>query len=467
MSKRKIPCKFCQGEVLSEQNGRTSSSQALFPRMQNLLVAISDLLAIVTGGPKTVPKKDAIGGKCEACGDTGELEDYTDTTEEDKAAADILSSNQETILQNEIKRGNGLGGNTLHRTAGNRFDMVGLTFNNAQSYTLHENKAVVAGAGEVHQEGRAAVTVGVKTNGITSNNVPSNGGGDYRILAANRFEVGAGAQGIWINTPGPVTMAGSIVRLAGAEVSVGSREGPLLLQGKHTQIGGDTITMTPQGEKGHVHIQGTVSATGNVQAGGAYFDNLFFATATCPSKQEPTKVSSQTDLLAGPALWGYAASGPQGSGRLTKVSLENFLKWIVDSTTDINLSKTLGALNPRNALKNSDNGIALFYSILPIESKITGICVGLFGAGIVYNYPHSHPLPDTPHTHDVTVPAINHEGNSSADLVREKYKAGGGNTRIPVSSEGGAGNIFNKLLAAIGAVIQSIFGKSRPYEDAL
>ena len=89
---RKIECPYCKGEVLSEQNGRTTTSASLFPRVQNFITAISDLISAIAGGTKTVSRKQAIGGTCGACNNKGYIEDPTDTSKDDKAVADYLKS---------------------------------------------------------------------------------------------------------------------------------------------------------------------------------------------------------------------------------------------------------------------------------------------------------------------------------------------------------------------------------------
>jgi hypothetical protein len=467
---RKIPCNYCKGQVLATQNGRGTSSQALFPRLQNFLTSIGDLMSALLGGQKTISRKEAIGGKCKTCGGSGFIEDVTDTSKQDQAAAQYLQGKAEKILELEKKLGNSPGGSMLERVAGAKVTIVGRTLNNAQSVTVHKGKAAhptstVVGKG-------TPTTVGPEkdkgTNVVTGNNPPANtGGGFYYIQCGNKFKLTTGAQGIEMTSHGPISIDGSQIRLAGAEVTLGSNSGPTVIEGDHLQLNGQSIALTPTGEAGEVVIQGSASCTGNIRAGGAYIENLYTSSLTCPEHQISSKMAAgTTDLVSGPAKW----SGI--SGAFPRLAVQNLVKWISDSTTDINLAGTMSPINPRSILKLNDNFTNLLYSVFPIELFPTGIIpkgmcivvgVGNLGYPVVstnpapipiYNFPHSHALPDSPHSHDVSVPAISHAGNSSADVVRQKFVAAGGNTRIPASpTESG-----NPLTKMVGGVIGAVKG---------
>ena len=460
---RKIPCTYCKGEVMSTQNGRSTSSQALFPRLQNFLTSIGDLMSSLLGGQKTVSRKEAIGGKCKTCGGSGFIEDVSDTSKQDKAAADYLQSKSERILELEKKLGNSPGGSMLERIAGAKVTIVGRTLNNAQSITTHKGKAAHPTSNVV---GKATPTTigpekGKGTNVITGNNVPANtGGGIYYIQCGNKFKLTTGAQGIEMTSHGPISIDGSQVRLTGAEVSIGGNSGPTIIEGDHLQLNGQSIALTPTGPAGEVVIQGSASCSGNFKAGGAYFENLYAASLTCPEHQISTKPSSgSTDLISGPAKW----SGT--SGTLPKLATQNLIKWITDSTTDINLAGSMSPINPRSIMKLNDNFVNLIYSIVPIELVQTGIAIGVGNLGYpvisqVYNFPHSHAIPDSPHTHDVSVPAVSHEGNSTADVVRQKFAAAGGNTRIPAGPTE-SGNPLTKMVGGVMGAAKGVMSATQ------
>jgi hypothetical protein len=447
---RKIPCPFCTGQVLATQNGKGSSSQTLFPRLQNFLTAVSDLISVLTMGQKTVSRRAALGGKCETCGNSGSIKDPTDRKSQERAAAQILKSNAAKIRELETKLGHSPGGSMLERIAGAKVTIVGRTLNNAKSVTVLKGKAAYPESQVVKKA--VPTTKGPKkgegTNQIVGNNPPANtGGGLYYIQCGNKFKMTTGAQGIEMMSYGPISIDGTQVRISGAEITLGTNGGPTVVEGDHLQLNGKSIALTPSGNAGEVVIQGSASCSGNFKAGGAYVENLYAASITCPSSQTSTKVAAgTTDYVTGPAKWGGSSSS------FPKLAIQNLLKWVMDSTTDFNMLGGMPPINPRSILKTIDNMSNMIYSVIPIETSPTGLCITAVGIGLVYNYPHSHALPDAAHSHDVTVPAISHDGNSSADVVRQKFDAGGGNSKAPVGpTENG-----NPLVKLVGGVIGGI-----------
>lgn len=463
---RKIPCPYCTGEVLAEVNGRTSSSAALFPRLQNVLVAILDAISAIFGGPKTVSKKEALGGKCRTCGDTGFIEDVTDTSEQDKAAADYLASKADRILELEAtKLGNSPGGNMVRRVAGAKVEIIGRTLNTAKSYTVHEGKAAYRTGGKVTKGGRApqGPEKGKGGNVITGNNVPANtGGGLYYIQCGNKFKLVAGSQGIDLTSTGPINIDGGMVRFTGAEMTLGGKTGPVVLEGNNVTVnstGGITLAPGQGGVPGDstgqnvkdtsaaVSICSPLYVSGNINTGGIAAGQAFFEGMTMPEKQETTKISSQTDLITGPAQW-----SPTG---LAPLAVKNLIKWVSDSSTDIILAGAMNPLNPRSMLKMKDNMINVIYSALPVELVPTGICVTTAGLGLIYNFPHTHTMPDEAHSHNVSMPAINFKGHT-AETVRAAADAGGINTAIPAVAE--TGDWLTKVVGGAVGVFKAVTG---------
>jgi len=442
--KRQIPCNFCKGEVLSEQNGRTTSSASLFPRVQNLLVSISETLSLVRGNTKTVDRKTAIGGTCKACGGKGTYDDPSDTSDKDKAAAEYLKKNADKIDELSAKLGKSLGGSRLTRIAGAEVLLVGHEFNGAPSYDVVKN---VAGPGNkiVKGAGRAAVDAGTTEHTqVNGNNVPANsGGGHYIIRCSNRFQLAVGSQGINIKTSGPLEIDGGIVHFTGAEVLVGSKN-QTTISGNHLVLDGTNISITPTGTSKQVGVNGSLGVTGNLQAGGAYIDNLYVSKITCPSKQASSKASSGGSLITGPAAWG--GTNPEALA----LALKDLIKCVSDSSVDPNLFAACGAITPRGILKLTDKMYNLVYSGIPVETKPTGIALGT----LVFNFPHTHMLPDDPHTHDVKVPAINYENHETADTVRAAFDAAGGNTGVPCAGSTD-GNFLGKLWGSLGNAVKS------------
>lgn len=448
---RKIPCRYCAGEVLSEQNGRVSSSISLFPRMQNLIIAIIEFLNSIFGGPKTVSRKEAMGGKCETCGDTGFIEDATDTSEQDQAAVDYLRSKTDRILELEAKLGNSPGGNMVTRVAGVKIDIVGRTLNNADAVTVHEGKAVYRSQNKVTAQGRA-LPIGPKKgeggNVVTSNNPPGNtGGGLYFIQCGNKFKVEAGAQGIELHTKGVINIDGGMVRFTGAEVSVGSGVGPLSLCGDNVLLQSSNAINVHPG-KGAFNVDSSINTPGNVIAGGGYVDNLYFSNATCPEKQGTTKIGSQTDGIGGPAVFGGVKPALQIQ------TTANAVKWVKDSVLDSLFARLMSPVNPRSIAKNKDNITNMIYSKLPQEIAPTGWVYGVMpGPGLlpIFNFPHSHAQPDGVHSHNVNLPALAFEGRTSEQVRAEFAAAGGNDPKLPCAASGAKGDLYTQFSAVAQA----------------
>jgi hypothetical protein len=116
------------------------------------------------------------------------------------------------------------------------------------------------------------------------------------------------------------------------------------------------------------------------------------------------------------------------------------------TTISLILTNILGASTAGQT--DSDNGSAVTGPI-----AITGgTLVATVASPITLNnFPHSHALPDQPHSHDIAVPAIKHDGNSSAETIREAYKSAGGNSSVPATDSGNQ-NVLSSIIGAIGAV---------------
>lgn len=457
MAKRKIECPYCAGEVLSEQNGRAARSASLWPKFQNICFAITEVLSLITGNTKTVPREQAIGDKCEACDGTKQIDDPSDSSDADQAGFSILESFKDKILNNLVKLGNSPGGSRLTRIAGADVLVVGHVLNTAESVGVKEN---VPGPGgptvgkDKAGEGRGGLPGGNKDYSQAKGlNPPANsGGGHYIIQCGNKFNLVAGAQGANIETYGPLVLHGKGgVTVTGAEVTIGSGVATTAIGGKHVNIEGSNISLTPNGKSGHVNVTGSIQATGNIQSGGAYFDNVYFAKGTCPSKQVPVKGGSSTAIHTGPAIWGGTNTAA------LRAAFTQLQKHVQERTLDFDLFKAGGPTTPRFYLNLNDLLYNLTYATLPLELKVTGIAVGLAGVSIVYNFPHTHAMHDGLHNHQVNVPALDCEGHSSAASVRNAANAAGVNSQV--AATGGSGeNFFAQLWSAVGAVYTAIGG---------
>lgn len=457
-SKRKIPCPYCTGEVLSEQNGRAARSASLWPKFQNICFAVTEIFDLITGNTKTISRKQAIGGKCEACDDKRYIEDPSDSSAADQAAASILKANEQKLEENLAKLGSSPGGSRLTRIAGADVLVIGHVLNTAESVGIKKDVPGPGGGTAIGVdkggEGNASAAKGNKEhNAVKQLNTPANsGGGHYIIQCGNKFDLITGSQGAHFSTYGPLNLHGKAgVQVTGAEVTVGSSTGQTAIGGKHVNIQGDNISLAPTGKSGHVTINGSLQTTGNVKSGGAYFDNIYFAKGTCPSKQVPVKGGSTTAVQTGPAIWGGFNTAA------LRAAFLQLQKLVQERTLDYDLFKAGGPITPRFFLNLNDHVYGIVYASIPVETKVTGIAIGLAGVSLVYNFPHQHAMHDGLHNHQVEVPALDYQGHTSAASVRKAANAAGINSQVPAT--GGTGdNFFARLWQAIGGLYAALGG---------
>ena len=237
-------------------------------------------------------------------------------------------------------------------------------------------------------------------------------------------------------------------------MTFGTNVGQTSIAGNHVVVQGKNVSMKATGESGQIGIEGSLGITGNLQSGGAYVDNMYCAKLTMPSKTSSTKGGTPTHLQTGPASWGV-------TGNALINSLTDFKDFIVERSLDMNLFGQGGPTTPRFQFNLSDEISNMIYTALPVELKVTGICLTLAGPGVIFNFPHTHILPDGLHTHDVRGPAIAFDNHTSAESVKAAFASSGGNTQIAAAGEGGEKVGLLQSLAGIGKAGAELFGATR------
>jgi hypothetical protein len=351
------------------------------------------------------------GGKCPTCKGKNTVPDPSaKANEATKKGVDYLDAHKQQIQDLEARAGGKGGcGNRYTIVATNDVLQVGLGVNKTASYKV-DNTGTAPSALDT---GAPTTTVFRKdAKYVSGNNLPAPGCGHYVIQCYNKFTCFTGAHGIELVTHGPVNIAGGMTKITGAEVSVGSGVGPVTIAGDHLQLNGKSVAVNVSGPDSHFHVQGTMSATGNmVIGGGAHVDgDLSFTSATAPSKEVRTEFSSQIDNNSFKAVWG-GLSVKAISDQIS--NLQRFTKWAAGDPSLIIASKA-------GIQAVSDHMKHLAYLSQPYESSPTGwilpgqcIVVGAYGTSTnttlipVYIQPHHHNIPDMKHVHQMTVPNIN------------------------------------------------------------
>lgn len=376
------------------------------------------------------------GEKCGACGGAKTLTDVYDDTGRYEQAAALMDQKSQQILEAESKLG--LGGSRTTLIQGSEMLFVGLGFNNNRSYEVINNGAIAPSmrGGKIPQQNATKVNAVVGKQGSLA--WPQQVG-NYVIKCANKFSLLAGAGGITIATPGPLTISAGMLKIVGPQLSLGSSSGPLSLEGDSVNITGRAVSVTPTG--GELFVKGNINNTGNITTQGhAHFESVSFVKAaavgtnktTFPANANPDNTCTQ------PATWSGKGIGSQ------LMDLKTFFQNVI---TDSNTS-AFRLMSPKELLNVADRMASLTKLCIPIELKPTGVILpgfcNVFGIGnlgypvfstnlmpvLLYNFPHHHGLPEMMHNHEVTLPDIDYT-NSTPEALRKKIITGAHESGVP------------------------------------
>ena len=258
----------------------------------------------------------------------------------------------------------------------------------------------------------------------------------------------AGAGGITIATPGPLTFSAGMMKFVGPQLSLGSSIGPLTLEGDSVNITGKAISITPTG--GELFVKGNISNTGNITSvGHAHFESVSFAKGICVGTTKSTAPGNANpdNTITQPATWFPSSIAA------AILDLQTYYTHILSDTK----TSAFRLLSPKENLNISDRLIALTKLSLPIEIPIAptgylipgtpisvvGTCPCNFGGiagGVItgsilapvplYNVPHTHGLPEMMHSHDVVLPDMDYS-SGSAQALRGKVMTGMQESGVP------------------------------------
>jgi len=409
-----IPCPNCTGagggesSILVKTAGRLFSSIGNFLQRTFTIRIPTELLSYLK---ERMPVSKAVALKeCGTCKNERRVRDPSCDLNKYQAAASVAQAEARSIEENEAKLG--LGGNRYTLIQGDELLEVGLGMNTAPSYRVDYCGDVRNwGVGDPEnidvQKSGLQVPKGAKCNHVQGLNPPASPGGSYIIKAANRCEIMTGSQGFGCTTKGPVTLEGGITRITGPEVTVGSQTGRTLVEGDTVNLNGKSIEVAPS--DGHFFVKGTISNTGNMIVGGhAHFESASVVKLQVTGKNEPSSISSSSNIYGGPAFWG----GPAVEGIIA--ALRELASYATMSIANPEQAKTVPSVRWTLGLVDEIENVA--YTLRPIELLITGITMSLFGPGIVFNFPHVHALPDGVHVHETRIPDIDTTADSAKEL---------------------------------------------------
>lgn len=400
-NQRTVKCPDCDGEdFVNLFKKNTKDLSALFGNVGGATRLVLENAGILSKSSNRKKSKESLFKKgCPTCKGKKTLPDKTDQTKQTQAASKKAQQIQEEVTQLEAELGSaGPGGNLYTLVVGDNMLEVGLGHNDSKSYKVIKEGSLDPGGLQIEEE--AVMKVSTKTDAVVGTNPVATPGGHYTIKCSNKFTVRAGAQGIELNSEGPLTIRCGQTQFIGPEITIGSSVGRVSIEGKSTSIGGDTISLNPgAGGKGQVSCTGTFTTVGNMIAkGGAHIEgDLSCISMTMPGKTERSKHGSQDSMTTGAAVW-QAQAAVQG--------LQDFIR-----TRTFRAGDASGLIfAPREQQNIAAEQKNILKKALPIEPQPTGYCTVLGGssAGIhpIFNYPHHHPMPDGIHAHDSFVPNI-------------------------------------------------------------
>ena len=469
--KKELPCPMCEGQILAKRVGRAFATISGFlQRSFSIRIPTSIISYLKERMP--VSKASIFKDGCPACGGKSSIEDPSDMSAENQQVMSIAESKSKEILEAE---------KALAPACGNRYTLiqgcdlleVGLGINDADSYAIDEEKGLrskgLADFDKVDTKKAGPIPEGAKCNYVRGINSLASPGGHYMIKCSNKFSLITGAQGVEITSGGPVTISGGITRITGPEIVIGTSAGRLSLEGEVVDITGKSIEFSPT--NGHLFVKGTISNTGNIATGGhMHAESVSFVSAECTGKNEPSKISASSDLYVGPAFWG--GLGVEG----ITAALKDLVGYTISKLT--NPVEAPQVLTPRFFESVRDKVLNISYLMRPIETMPTGwilpgtcVVVGPMGVAVnpnpvpVYNYPHTHALPDGSHVHETRIPNIDCSADSASE-VRSKQcgvMAGAPLHKTSTTALQAALGLFELIGSVFVGVWKAIQGFSGPY----
>ena len=437
LAQRMIPCPCCSSanKVKDKIGGKNYFAVPFtdfkVPRFDHLIDKVADF-----------DSNRREGEKCKVCDGKKQIPDATDDSAKYQAAAEKVDKNAEKIMEREALLG--LGGTRTTYIQGSDLLFVGLGFNNNKTYETIPGGAIAPtmAGGKIPQQG------GVPANAI----VGKQGSlawpqqvGNYTIKCANKFNLLAGAGGITIATPGPLTFSAGMLRFTGPQLALGCSNGPLTLEGETVNVTGKAISVTPTG--GEFFVKGNINNTGNMTVQGhAHFESMSFTKASCIGITKSTFMAkANPDVLqTQPATWGSKA--------LTSALLD--LQTYVQAIPMDSKTSGFRSFSPKEGQNLADRLGAIASLALPWELKKTGyILPGTkFNASTVsghnnpnpstqvtiqvdslvelHNIPHVHGIPEMMHKHEITLPDMDYT-NDTPQALRGKVLNGAHESGVP------------------------------------
>jgi hypothetical protein len=467
---KKRECPFCTGEKIvnpKEEEIKTNNGASPYTPGGALSKFAASFNKAYNSFASRKKKNSEIITNCKICGNTREIEDLTDRSEQMKAAGKEAEALKDEMLKLEAELGPP-GGNRHTLVVGDEVLEVGLGYNDTPSYTIIKDGGV---GPATTMEKEAPMNTGTRVDAVVGTNPLATPGGNYTVKCANKFVVRAGAHGIELSTEGPLIIKSGQTQITGPEVTIGSSVGPVSIEGQSLAInGGKSLQLNAgAGGSGQISANGTFTATGNMVAqGGAHFDgDVSCVSMTMPGMHERVEHAGQDTQTSGAPAWAKECSeqGLKDFKRVREIRKQDAANLVASPREQQNVAIEQKALLKKSQdIEPQPTGLIIPGTAIKIQGtcpcneggKASGIIEGTITSPVeLRNFPHHHGLSDMVHAHDNFVPHINK--TKTADEVRQL--AGQAKTLpapAPAFVNAGSSNLLAGMGSKLAGMVKNI-----------
>ena len=225
----------------------------------------------------------------------------------------------EALAKAEAKLG--FGGNSIETITKHKVLAIGLLFNQFDSYrVIAGNKAVSSAANITSSVVETSIT---NIDRIDYTHIDDQPGGNYTVTIANKYKTLVGSGGYSLNTTGPITVDGTIVKTSGTQVNIASKKDFNIDGGTNLSVIADIIAIRTR-DKTQVLLDDNLGISKNVIIGGGTYTNgeVYLQHVTAPVEfqvTESTTISDTTYTITGATI-SKAGGGIISSGNIVNIS---------------------------------------------------------------------------------------------------------------------------------------------------
>jgi len=176
------------------------------------------------------------------------------------------ASSEMSDLENELGDG---GHDNIYVTKSQNVT-IGPLMNTLQSIRVDPNGKRALVGQEPSSDGKTVAPLHVPVPHVETVSVNSLAGGDYSMMAANKYNLMVGANGINMKTLGEYNMQGRLLTVAAEQINISSNNQVTVDGGKNISLKGDSVTITARSQNlggapyKSIALDGTTSVSNNV-----------------------------------------------------------------------------------------------------------------------------------------------------------------------------------------------------------